>query len=196
MDEGHTRSKTTMKNATNYIEEAIRFKRTTAPDTLGTHRAFDVFSGTSSLEVLERVLQLLDKTGIPYSYNHDFYIHVGTGSMNCTIEIYSNKGAHAKTRSQYSIAKAPIIPEMDTYIIAMWDTTRFFGPLFRHIVENYSAEVIPPFTYRDTSFSLYCPEDHEMDRAAKFAEECQTLAVGGLTKLEVAILLQQPVESD
>ena len=185
-----------MKNATNYIEEAIRFKRTTAPETLGTHRVFDVFSGTSSLEVLERVLQLLDLTGIPYSYHHDFYIHVGTRSMNCTIEIYSNKGAHAKTRSQYSIAKAPIVPEMDTYIIAMWDTTRFFGPLFRHIVENYSAEVIPSFTYRDTSFGLYCPEDHDIDRAARFAEECETIAVGGLTKLEVAILLQQPVEFD
>jgi hypothetical protein len=63
-------------------------------------------------------------------------------------------------------------------------------------VENYSAEVIPPFTYRDMSFSLYCPEDHEIDRAARFAEECETIAVGGLTKLEVAILLQQPVESD
>jgi hypothetical protein len=196
MDEGHTRSKTTMKNATTYIEEAIRFKRTTAPDTLGTHRAFDVFSGTSSLEVLERVLHMLDKTGIPYSYHHDFYIHVGTGSMNCTIEIYSNKGAHAKTRSQYSNAKAPIIPEMDTYIIAMWDTTRFFGPLFRHIMENYSTEEIPRFTYRDMSFSLYCPEDHEIERAARFAEECETIAVGGLTKLEVAILLQHQVESD
>lgn len=187
---------TTKKTATNYIEEANRFNRTTAPETSGTHRAFDVFSGTSSLEVLERVLHMLDLTGIPYSYHHDFYIHVGTGSMNCTIEIYSNKGAHAKTRSQYSTSKAPIVPEMDTYIIAMWDTTRFFGPLFNHIVENYSAEAIPPFTTKDMSFGLYCPEDQDIDRAAIFAEECETIAIGGLTKTEVAILLQQPVESD
>ena len=187
---------TTRKTATNYIEEAIRFKRTTAPVPNGTPRSFGIFSGTSSLEVLERVLHMLDLTGIPYSYKHDFYIHVGTRSMNCTIEIYSNKGAYAKTRNQSSIAKAPIVPEMDTYIISMWDTTRFFGSLIRHIIENYSAEVIPPFTYKDMSFGLYCPEDSEMGRVDKFIEECETIAVGGLTKLELAILLQQPVESD
>ena len=184
----------TEKNATTYIQEANRFNRRTAPDISGAQKAYDVFSGTSSLEVLERVLHLLDLTGIPYSYYHDFVIRVGTGSMNCTFEIYSNKGAHAKPRSQYSTVKAPIVPGMDTFIISLWDTNRFFSPLFRHIVENYSAEDIPQFTYEDPGFGIHCDEDYEMDRAAKFAEECQTLAVGGLTKEERAILLQQPVE--
>lgn len=185
---------TTKKNATTYIQEANRFNRTTAPEPFGPQRAYDVFSGTSSLEVLERVLHLLDLTGIPYSYDHSFIIRVGTGSMNCTFEIYSNNGAQAKPRSTYSTAKAPIVPGMDTFIIAMWDTNRFFSPLFRHIIENYSAEEIPRFTYKNPGFGIHCAEDYEMDRAAKFAEECQTLAVGGLTKEEVAILLQQPVE--
>jgi hypothetical protein len=186
----------TQKNATTYIQEAIRFNKTMAPEPFSPQRAYDVFSGTSSLEVLERVLHLLDLTGIPYSYNHDFIIRVGTRSMNCTFEIYSNKGVQAKTRSTYSTAKAPIVPGMDTFIIAMWDTNRFFSPLFRHIVDNYSAEEIPQFTCRDPGFRLYCAEDYEMDRAAKFVEECRTIAVGGLTKEEVAIILQQPIMED
>lgn len=181
---------TTKRNAAYYIGEAIRFKRTTAPEPLGTQRAYEVFSGTSSLEVLERVLHILDLTGIPYSYHYDFVIRIGTGSMNCSLEIYSNKEPYAKTRDQYTIAKAPIVPGMDTFIIAMWDSTRFFGPLFRHIMENYSAEVIPPFTYQ----AVYCSEKDEMDRVARFTEECQRIAIGGLTKEKMAILLQQPIE--
>lgn len=189
-----TMTTTTKRNAAYYIGEAIRFNQTKAPEPLGTQRAYEVFSGTSSLEVLERVLHLMDLTGIPYSYNYDFVIRVGTGSMSCTLEIFSNTGAYAKPRDQYSIAKAPIVSGMDTFIIAMWDSTRFFGPLFRHIMENYSAKEIPRFTYQDPTFTLYCPEEDDMDRATRFAEECQSLAIGGLTKEEVAILLQQPVE--
>jgi hypothetical protein len=189
-----TMTTATKKNAAFYVGEAIRFKKTTAPDISGTQRAYDVFSGISSLEVLERVLHLLDRTGIPYSYYHDFVVRVGTGSMNCTLEIYINKGPQTKTRTPYSTAKAPIVPGMDTFVIALWDSNRFFSPLFRYIVDNYSAEEIATFTYEDSEFGIHCDEDYEMDRAAKFAEECRTLTNGGLTKEEVSILLQQPVE--
>jgi hypothetical protein len=114
--------------------------------------------------------------------------------MNCTLEIYNNKGPQTKTRTPYSTAKAPIVPGMDTFVIALWDSNRFFSPLFRYIVDNYSAEEIATFTYEDSEFGIHCDEDYEMERAAKFAEECRTLTNGGLTKEEVAILLQQPVE--
>ena len=171
IDEGHTRPKTTMKNATNYIEEAIRFKRTTAPDTLGTHRAFDVFSGTSSLEVLERLLHILDKTGIPYSHSN-FIITVGTASRSCTIEIYRNKGTHAKTRIPCSFNTSTIVPDTDTFIVSMWDTTRYFSQLFRHIIKNYSVEEIPPFTHEDLNYGLYCPYSEEIEDSHLFHEEC------------------------
>jgi hypothetical protein len=180
----------TKKNATIYIQEANRFKRITAPDITGPQKVYDVFSGTSSLEVLERVLHLLDLTGIPYSYYHNFIIRIGTNSMNCSIEIYSNNGAYAKTRSPFSTANTPIISNMDTFVIGMWDTTRFFRPLFNYIVENYSVEEIPRFTHLDSGFGIHCAEDYDMDRAERFIDECQSTTVGGITKEDVAILLK------
>jgi hypothetical protein len=92
----------TEKNATYYIQEAIHKKMTTAPEAPWVVLKHDVFSGSSEMEVLERVLVLLDKTGIPYSYSN-FIIHIGTASRACTIEIYRNKGKYAKTRSPTSI---------------------------------------------------------------------------------------------
>lgn len=185
----------TEKNAAYYIEKAKYYKLTTAPEAPCVVRRYEVISGTSEMEVLERVLILLDKTGIPYSHSN-FIIYVGTVSRSCTIEIYRNIGKHAKTHNPTSLKVSTILPDTNTFIVSQWDTTRYFGGLFCYIVENYSAEEIRPFTREDLNYGLYYPEDVEMELATKFAKECETIAVGGLTKEEVAILLQQPIEED
>ena len=163
----------TEKNATYYIQEAIRKNMTTAPEAPWVVLKHDVFSATSEMEVLERVLVLLDNTGIPYSYSN-FIIHIGTASRACTIEIYRNKGKYAKTRSPTSITTSIILPDTDTFIVAQWDTTRYFGPLFRHIIENYSVEDIPSFTHEDLNYGLYCPYSEEVEAAEEFHQECST----------------------
>ena len=161
----------TDRNATYYIEEAIRKSMTTAPEAPWVVTKYDVFSGTSEMEVLERVLTLLDKTGIPYSHSN-FIITVGTASRSCTIEIYRNKGTHAKTRIPCSFNTSTIVPDTDTFIVSMWDTTRYFSQLFRHIIKNYSVEEIPPFTHEDLNYGLYCPYSEEIEDSHLFHEEC------------------------
>jgi hypothetical protein len=161
----------TDKNATYYIEEAKSNKWTTAPEAPMVVITYNVFSGTSEMEVLERVLVLLDQTGIPYSYSN-FIIHIGTARMCCTIEIYRNKGTNAKTHVPNSLTTSTILPDTDTFIIALWDRTRYFSLLFRYIIQNYSVENITQFTYEDLNYGLYCPEPTQVDAALAFHEEC------------------------
>ena len=170
------RNTMTEKNAAYYIEEAKRHKRTTAPEVPWVVTKHEVFSGTSEMEVLERVLVLLDKTGIPYHHSN-FIITVGTYSRSCTIEIYRNTGKYAKKRSQCSIATSPIADDMNTYVVSQWDTTRYFNTLFRHIIENYSAEEVQPFTHEDLNYGLYCPYSGEIAAAEAFHKECSAKIV-------------------
>jgi hypothetical protein len=161
----------TDRNATYYIEEAIRKRMTTAPEAPWVLRTYDIFPGTSEMEVLERVLTLLDRTGIPYSYSN-FIITVGTASRSCTIEIHRNKGSHAKTHKPCSFFMSTIIEDPNTFIVSMWDTTRYFFQLFRHIIQNYSVEEIPPFTHEDLNYGLYCPYSEEIEDSHLFHDEC------------------------
>ena len=167
------------KNAAHYVEEARRTNRITAPEAPWGLLSYEVFSGTSELEVFERVLVLLDQAGIPYEC-YNFMISVGIGSMNCTMDIYRNTGKHQKTRSKHSRATAPILPDANTYIVALWDTTRFFSRMLTYIIEDYSAETIGSFTHEDLNFGCYCPEPElggaEYAAADEFHRECSSIS--------------------
>jgi hypothetical protein len=168
----------TEKNATYYIDECNRNGWTTAPVAPWFLKSYEVFSATSEMEVLERVMTLLDKTGIPYVYDN-FMILVGTAHMSCTIRIYRNTGEYAKTRSPYSLTNSPIVSDMDTFIVEQDDMTRYFSELIRYIIENYSAEVVESFSYKDLDFGCYCQEPElygdKPDAASAFQDECAEL---------------------
>jgi len=161
------------KNAAKTVKEAISMNQIVATEVPWFLSSYEVFSGTSELEVLERVLVLLDHAGIPYHYSN-FMISIGIGSMTCTMNIYRNTGM--KTRSKYSLATSPILPDTNTYIVALWDNTRFFGNMLTYIIENYSAETIGSFTHEDLNFGCYCPEPElggaEYVAANEFHEDC------------------------
>lgn len=163
------------KNAANYVQEAISKNQIVATEVPWSLSSYEVFSGTSEMEVLERVLVLLDHAGIPYHYSN-FMISIGIGNMTCSMNIYRNTGEYTKARSKYSRATSPILPDTNTYIVALWDTTRFFGNMLTYIIEDYSAETIGSFTHEDLNFGCYCPEPElegaEYAAANEFHEEC------------------------
>ena len=121
---------------------------------------FEVVEANTTEEVVDRLRALFENVkGIQYSYNgyYVFNISVEGEALDCCFYILRNTGPEKKTRGKYS-QTAILTGEKPQFVIDMHDITRYFPKLFRYVLDNYSAETIPPFSAGDLNYGLYCPD--------------------------------------
>jgi hypothetical protein len=131
-------------------------------------KGYHIVQEDNALKVVERIHSLLKTvSGLSYCYS-DFHFSISVensnGMQGCTIDIYSNRGAHKKPRIIKAFTSEMISDdEQQQYVINYVDTTRYFDKLFGYVMENYSAEYPVAFSASELTYGLYCPDYSEYD---------------------------------
>lgn len=154
----------------------VRHQKMQAPEVYWFLKAFEIVEGENEDEVVERVHVLFkNTTGIEYTYNgaYIFTISVETprGPLSCNINIYRNTGKEKKPHGNYWKTETKVFGDKPQFVIEVYDTTRYFSGIFSYIAENYSADVIAPFSRGDLNYGLYCPDYTDDDEELVAPEE-------------------------
>jgi hypothetical protein len=141
----------------------VRYQKMQPPEVYQFLKSFEIVEGENEDEVIERLHVLLkNTTGIEYTYNgaYSFTISVETprGPLSCNIIIYRNTGQYKKSHGNYWKAETKVFGDKPQFAIEVYDTTRYFSGIFTYITNNYSADVIAPFSSEDLNYGLYCPD--------------------------------------
>lgn len=156
----------------------VRYQKMQPPEVYWFLKSFEIVEGENEDEVVERVHVLLkNTTGIEYTYNgaYVFSISVKTprGPLSCNINIYRNTGQHKKLHGNYWKAETKVFGDKPQFTIEVYDTTRYFSGIFRYITNNYSADVIAPFSSEDLNYGLYCPDYGDEEELVAPEEETE-----------------------
>lgn len=148
-----------------------------APEVYWFLKSFEIVEAEDEDEVVDRLHTLLkNMKGIDYTYNDAYIFTVSVETprqkLGCSINIYRNTGKDKKPHGNYYKAEDKIFGDKPQFVIEVYDTTRYFSGIFSYITENYSADVIAPFSNRDLNYGLYCPDySHEENFEEKEEEE-------------------------